>query len=334
MYFNDPKNIFLALFLVAFIAANIIAKLQIKRKSSVATMEGYPSLTKNINTKLRKVKFFLICTALIFFPVALMDFKHGQEEIAIQKKKTDIIILLDISLSMNSQDVFPTRLSRAKKEIESLIQSLNGERVSLIAFANSSITLLPFTTDYRAFTRLLRKVNPMWISSQGTSFATALKSAENILSRSAKDNERFVIIYSDGEDHDEHSPAMAKFIHNKMNARIFSVGIGTGEGASLQLEEEMAKRLTPTYMAEPNIISKLETKTLEALAEVGNGMLILPQYESFSFRRLTKEITKNTKTDKKADTLLIGKSRHHYFVAILIFVLFLELFLKERKTEK
>lgn len=334
MHFDEPKSIFLLLFFFLFIIAGVVSKLQMKKRDAITTMEGYPSLAKNLNARLRKLRFFLIGAALVIFPIALMDFKYGQEEIAIRKKKTDIIILLDVSLSMNSQDIFPTRLNRAKKEIESLIQSLNGERVALIAFANSSITLLPFTTDYRAFIRLLRKANPTWISSQGTSFATAFKSAENILGRSAADNERFVIVYSDGENHDGHSLAMARLLHNKMGARIFTVGIGTGEGASLQLEDPFIRRLTPQNTTDPSVITKLDTKTLEALAEAGDGLLVLPQYESFSFRRLSKEITKNTKTDKKTDTLLVGKSRHHYFVALLLFALCLELFLKERKEEK
>lgn len=334
MHFTEPNNIFLLAFFFLFLGLLFIKKKQKAQKiKKIATNEQYSRLTNNLRNHRNTWRNVLIGLSFVFFPLSLMEFKSGQEEVFVRGKNSDIVILLDISFSMQSKDVFPNRLNRAKREIESLLARLEGERVSLIAFANSAITLLPFTRDYQTISHLVRKVSPTWVSAQGTSLATALLSTKDIFERN-KDigNDKYIIIYSDGENHDSQSIKAAKELTN-MDVRIFSVGIGTKEGITLTLTEEMKKNLLLGNKNQQQIITKLQTKNLETIANLGNGFLILPEYENFSFNRIVNEISKTTFGKDQMKTTLREKSRYHYFVAILIFLLYAEIFLNDRKEK-
>ena len=113
----------------------------------------------------------------------------------------DIVIALDVSTSMDSDDVSPTRLKKAKFEMGSLFKKLNGDRVAIIVFAGSSHLYLPLTTDYEAALLFLDQIDTSIIPTQGTSISSAIQTAINTY-QDESEKYKVLVLISDGEDHE------------------------------------------------------------------------------------------------------------------------------------
>ena len=97
-------------------------------------------------------KFFpvLYLLAFVFLILAMVDFLGGKEEMKIQQKVNSVIFLLDVSNSMNAQDVQPSRLEQAKNILINTIQNLGDDKVGIVVFAGDAQSIMPLTTDYSA----------------------------------------------------------------------------------------------------------------------------------------------------------------------------------------
>ncbi|GIS54727.1 hypothetical protein Ct9H90mP29_17690 [bacterium] len=97
----------------------------------------------------------------------------------VERKGVDLVIALDTSISMDSKDVTPSRLEKAKFELGQLIRYLKGDRVAIIVFAGSSHLYLPLTTDYEAAMLFLNEIDTKMIPTQGTVLSSAMNTALN-----------------------------------------------------------------------------------------------------------------------------------------------------------
>ena len=110
---------------------------------------------------------------------------------------------------MDSKDVTPSRLEKAKFELGQLIRYLKGDRVAIIVFAGSSHLYLPLTTDYEAAMLFLNEIDTKMIPTQGTVLSSAMNTALNAFTNEP-DKFRVMLLVSDGEDHDGKAIELAK----------------------------------------------------------------------------------------------------------------------------
>ena len=104
-----------------------------------------------------KAAMMIICVLFLIF--TLIEPKWGYHWEEVEKKGIDIVIAVDTSRSMLADDVKPNRLEVAKREIEDLLNVLEGDRVGLVVFAGSAFTYCPLTSDYGAFRLFLNDLN-------------------------------------------------------------------------------------------------------------------------------------------------------------------------------
>lgn len=110
----------------------------------------------------------------------------------------DIMLVLDVSASMQAADIAPQRLQRAQLEITDILWRLRGERIGLIAFSGSAGVLAPLTRDYAAFAHYLELADPGLFTVPGSNLAAALELAlQHLPPRTAQ--ARAVLLVSDGE---------------------------------------------------------------------------------------------------------------------------------------
>lgn len=167
------------------------------RKSRFGSTRAGTLLSSGNNRSIRK--YILLSIGFLLLIIALANLQQGTKSETIRAERTDIFILLDISSSMDTRDLSPSRLERAKKWISGLIERRKGDRIGLILFAGSAYLQMPLTTDYAAAMMFVQNASTQLAGNQGTAIGEAIKLAVESQNEKASG---LLLIVSDGEDHD------------------------------------------------------------------------------------------------------------------------------------
>ncbi len=228
--------------------------------------ELFSFLTKKVNLNSIKIKNRLILSGLFFLTIAASGPQIGTRVRPVERRGVDLVIVLDTSKSMDANDVTPSRLSKAKFELNKLITNLRGDRVSIIVFAGSSHLYLPLTTDYEAALLFLNEIETDMIPNQGTSLSSALNTAFTAFT---EEHEKFkvVLLVSDGEDHEGEAIDVAK--KAAMDGMIINtVAVGSDEGGLIPIEPENKYKRDKKGRL---VTSKVDQIILKDIAQAGNG---------------------------------------------------------------
>ncbi|MBF0106180.1 MAG: VWA domain-containing protein, partial [Deltaproteobacteria bacterium] len=212
------------------------------------------------------IRFVLFFTALALLGFALLKPYSDYEMREVKRKGVDLYFLVDLSQSMLAQDVGPSRIGRAQREITDFIKALQGDRVGLIGFAGTSYVFVPLTVDYAAFDLFTSELSPDAIPINGTDIKGALQKAVESFKTQTKNTSKAVMMITDGEDSVGLDQAMLDDI-KKMGVKVFVIGIGTEGGAPIPLPEGGYK----TDKAGKVVITKLDEPALQRVAMVTGG---------------------------------------------------------------
>ena len=273
MQWGELHNIWLIILLVIVIYLSItVFQWRERVKKTFADKELFPFVFPITSSKRYGFKIVAFCVALFFIVLALMDPLYGERDIQVKREGIDMVFLLDLSSSMNTQDVAPSRLEKATKLISETLNQLGGDRASLVAFAANAYTISPLTNDYAAIDSYLQNVNTELISSQGTNYLNAVQEASKSFKGSANTS-KLIVLISDGEDN-ENTVSQAAKIAKDNGIHIVTVGVGTEKGGPIPVfyngyAEDYKKDETGS-----TVISHLEDKNLRELAKDTNGTYI------------------------------------------------------------
>ena len=220
---------------------------------------------KNLPAPSRRLRWRL-WAGLALLVVALARPQWGRIEEAVFDQSREILVALDLSRSMLADDVKPTRLDRAKLLITSLLEPLKGERVGLIVFAGTSFLQSPLSADYEILREFLPALTPDYLPEGGSNYQAMLQTAIDAFNASSS-ADRFLIVLSDGEATDDQWKRTAETLKAK-GVRVLGLGVGTAEGAMLP---DGAGGLVKDERGAV-VLSKLESGTLQQLAEITGGM--------------------------------------------------------------
>lgn len=210
--------------------------------------------------------------ALVCFALALAQPQCGEKAEVAKRRGIDVVVALDASKSMYARDVTPSRLERAKLELTTLLDSLKGDRVGIVAFAGDAFIQCPLTSDYSAAKLFLRAVDPEQMPQGGSNIGAALQLSRQVLEnadRGAKD--RVVVLLSDGEDLTgdvkEGIDGLKEF-----GARVLAVGIGSDTGETIPVLNKAGDVVG--YKKDENgttVITRLDRAGLTAIAAATDG---------------------------------------------------------------
>ncbi len=205
-----------------------------------------------------------------FFVVALSRPQFGQKEKSMLVSEHSVVFLIDLSRSMLTRDISPSRLEMVKQEIFKSLKLLGDVRIGLVAFAGSVDVISPMTSDLEAIESYVDSLGVDSISSQGTQIRVGLEEAKNLFERTMGDNEgsRLIVLFSDGETHDKESLSYVKEL-SKENYKVITVGVGTESGGFVPEEEGSS-----SYIRDKSgqaVVSKPNFEALKALASTGEG---------------------------------------------------------------
>lgn len=264
-----------------------------KRKNIFIFSSSTSRINKIISSKVNYNLFFLkrkiILTGLLFLTLSASGPQVGTRIKPIERKGVDLVIALDTSTSMNSEDVTPSRLEKSKFELAQLIKNLKGDRVAIIVFAGASHLYLPLTTDYEAALLFLNEIDTEMIPTQGTSISAALN---NAISAFQDDPEKFkvLLLISDGEDHEGEAIEIAKKA-SKVGLMINTVGVGSNSGSLVPIKNFNSNKKSYKRNNDGNLITSIpNVKILQEISKAGNGKSFWFSNNGDSYKIILNEI--------------------------------------------
>lgn len=264
--------------------------------SNFANPHLLKSLAVSFNQKKENKRIILLLTAMLMMILALLRPQWGFVWQEVQQQGADIFVVVDVSKSMLTKDVLPSRLGRVKLAIEDLAEQLQGDRIGLIAFAGSAFVQCPLTIDYNGFLMAANDLNAGIIPQPGTNIASAINQAIESFSAGSEGTSRVLIIITDGETHEGDAAAAAvKAAENKII--IHTIGVGTAEGELISIIDEEGKS---TFLKDDQgrvIKSRINEAVLQEIAFKSGGTYIKSTPIQFGLEFLYKN--KISVSDKK-----------------------------------
>ena len=239
--FEHPEYLYWLLVIPVLIAIyifiRIINKRQFKKFADNKFLEFLIPLASRARSNTKFILFILVITLGIF---AAANLQTGSKMEEVKREGIDMFFCIDISNSMNAEDIAPNRLERSKQAINNIINQLRGDRIGIIIFAGNAYVQLPITTDYAAAKLFLSTINTSLIPSQGTEIGSAINLA--IKSFGNSENSKAIIVISDGEDHENGDAVKAAQEAAKLGIKIYTIGMGLEDGAPIPLYNQYGKR--------------------------------------------------------------------------------------------
>jgi len=289
-----------------------------------------PRLLQGSRPKRRRLREWLGIIGVLFLVLALIGPQVGRKLTEVKRVGVDIIIALDTSISMDAEDITPSRLERSKYEVSKFIDRLYGDRVGLVAFAGISYLHCPLTLDYSAAKLFLDAVDTGIIGTQGTAIAEAIQTALQAFQGEEKKHKVLVMI-SDGEDH-EGDIATAARQASEEGVIIFSVGCGSLSGAPIPLRDEKTGTDFKRDRAGHVVTTALEEKTLQEIANLTGGSYYNMGLEASVFEKIYEEIMRLEKKELRSHEYSDFESRYQIFLLIGLLFILAEILLPEKNV--
>ena len=233
---------------------------------------------------------------------------------------------------MNAEDIAPNRLERSKQAINNLINKLKGDRIGIIIFAGNAYVQLPITTDYAAAKMFLSTINTSLIPSQGTEIGAAINLAAKSFGTS--ENEKAIVIISDGEDHVNGDAVKAAQEAAKLGIKIYTIGMGLEDGAPIPLYNQYGKRTGYKKDREGNIvITKLDDSLLRQISEIGNGIYRRASNSNVGLDDIFNEINKSEKSEIESKVFTDYEDQFQWFLGAAILLLIIEILISSGKKD-
>ncbi|WP_442265207.1 VWA domain-containing protein [Tenacibaculum sp. ZS6-P6] len=288
-------------------------------------------LAPNASTFKPILKLIFLLVGLSFLIISLVNPKMGTKLKTVKREGVDIIFALDVSKSMLAKDIAPNRLEKSKQIISKIIDKLGSDRVGIIIYAGNAYPLLPITTDHAAAKMFLQNANPDMVSSQGTAINEALDLSKTYYNNDEQTN-KFLVIISDGEDHQEETKQKAQDIANE-GVKVYTIGVGTETGGPIPIELNGGHIGYKKNRQGETVITKRKADVLESIASVANGKYIDGNKTEQPVKMIEKIISNAQKSEFETTQFSDYKDQFQWFIGIGILFLVIDLFFFERKTK-
>ena len=299
-------EILLILTFIIFYLIYIVRLLRINSRISVSF--------KGVITKIifRSTYFFLMIIALLG-----PSFGSSKKEIKVIGK--DIMIAIDLSESMNANDIQPSRLEKIKFELKKIIDEFSSDRIGIIMFSNEAYIQCPLTYDKNALNLFIETLNTELVPNSGTDFGPPLDlSLDKLLTNKIQENDKskIIILISDGEDFGENTYEIVDKI-KESSIKLFTVGIGTAQGTKITLRNGLFKK----DKNGKEVITKLNSTSLKKIANETKGKYFEISNQINQINGMIYEI-KEIKGDLIDSKFMdVTKNKYFYFLFVALMLM-------------
>jgi len=288
-------------------------------------------LAPNTSTFKSVLKLCFLLIGFSFLIISLVNPKMGTKLKTVKREGVDVVFALDVSKSMLAEDIAPNRLEKAKQIISKIIDKLGSDRVGIIIYAGNSYPLLPITTDHAAAKMFLQNANPDMVSSQGTAINEALNLAKTYYNNDEQTN-RFLIIISDGEDHQDETKQVAQEM-SKEGVKVYTIGVGTEKGGPIPMKVNGSLIGYKKDRKGETVITKRKPEVLEAVANAAGGRYIDGNKTKKPVDFIEELIANAQKNEFETKQFSDYKDQFQWFIGIGILFLLIDVFFLDKKTK-
>ena len=330
--FANPDYLYFLLVLPVVVLLWVINRVRQKRAlnrfgESVMVVKLIPEASE-IRSLL---KLCIQLLALISGIIMIARPQFGSKLESVNKEGVEIIIALDVSNSMLSEDIQPTRLERARQSISRLIDQFVDDKIGLIVFAGDAYTQIPVTSDYLSAKMFLSTVGPDMVSKQGTAIGSAIDLGIRSFSPNNKESKALIII-SDGENHEDDPVTKAKEAA-EVGVVIHTIGIGSADGAPIPMitngKKDFLKDIEGT-----TVISRLDEKTLQEIASVAGGNYVRASNTNIGLNDIFSNIKNMNSQETEGITYTEYNEQYQFFAAAMIVLLLIDFLIMDKKNKK
>jgi Ca-activated chloride channel family protein len=322
--FKNPSAALLLVVLVPMIGIYFwFLKWKNERYRKLGNTSVHRAILVPISSLQTFMKFFLFRNTIVFIILAMMQPVFGSQKVASTKESMDLIVALDISSSMNVQDIDnkTSRLDIAKRAMIQLINHLHGERLGIVVFAGNAYVQLPLTIDYEAAKMYVNEIETGMISEQGTNLAAALSVAKQMFP--ATKTSKAILMISDAEDHEGGLiKILSQLKENQIELSI--LGIGTTTGGMIPnnpFRAEFGHKLDEKGMP---VISRMNPTLIKQIARQVAGTYRLTENAYPDLSELLQKIKHMKRQKVNSMEFDVKENRYQFplFLAIISWFLF------------
>lgn len=286
-------------------------------------------VVRQFGTSIRSVliKFLIRTTYMGLIIGAILGPTIGSLNKTSQALGKDLFIAVDLSNSMNADDVRPSRLERGKFELLKLINQIDDSRIGLFVFTSEAFILTPLTYDKSSLKLFIQQLNTDLIADNGTSFNSILDAVSYKFSK-ATYRDRFVkslLVLTDGEDFEPLPDSTLRAL-NEQHVNVFFWGVGTVEGSKIPLQ-------TGGFLKDNQgneVVSKLNTVTIQSIINKVSGKYFRLNQNQNDINAILDSFAqlKNTRIDERK--FMVDNNRYAYFLWVALLLISIDIILTVR----
>lgn len=238
-----------------------------RRRLAFASQNMLDRIASHKPTRRPVIKWGMIVAAFILLSIGIMRPQGGLKEEAVMGEGLDLIVALDISQSMNANDIEGnSRLDVAKAILGRMLNGLRDDRIGLVVFAGETMVQSPLSYDKNAFLTFLERVNPSLLAKQGTNLAGAITTSIDRFDMTASQS-KVIILMSDGEDSEKDRLQKAIEEASRKRIPVFTVGIGSEKGGYIPEGRTWFGDIVYKRHKGQPVITRLDETNLKEIAE-------------------------------------------------------------------
>jgi len=330
--FDNPSYLYLTLIIPIVIIINwFYMAWRNKIQKFFSNNKLLDQISPNRSNFKLNLKLVLELFIILFLSIALANPKIGTELKSINREGVDIVFAIDVSKSMLAEDVAPNRLTRSKRIISEIINSLSSDRVGIVAYAAQAIPQVPLTTDFASVKNFLQVIDTDMLSSQGTSIDSALNLSVNFFDQNS-DTNRVLILISDGEDHDDIPDSIINLI-SENNINLITIGVGQEAGTTIPIKIDGT---VDSYKKDINgdvVITKRNSDFLLKIASSSKGEYIDGNSTEDALELVKTKLDKIDKSEFESSEFVEYKQQFQIFILLSLLFIISDIFIFQTKTK-
>ncbi len=317
--FANPEYLYLIVIIpILWILFIVASRNRRRRLAKFGNVELLKTLMPNVSRGRVRVKFILLLCSLFFMFLGLARPQFGSKLREERSQGVEMMLVVDLSNSMLAEDFEPNRLERTKYAIDRLFEGMDQDRVGLVAFAGDAQVQLPITSDYRMAQAYTSRLSPSLVAVQGTDIGKGIDLA--LLSYSDKaDESRVMILITDGENHDQSAIEAAQRA-KAQGVKIYTIGIGTPEGAPITIDGEFIRDANGDI-----VVTKLGEEMLQEIATITEGAYVRASAQSIGLEEIVEEINRMEKGELSTVEFEEYNEQFQYMLALALLFMIIEI---------
>ncbi len=298
----------------------------LKRFAQSGTLERMVPGTSTTRTVLR---FLLLRHGLAFTMIAMAGPQFGTRLEEVKAEGIDLVVAIDVSSSMDCQDLRPSRMEAARRAMAQLIDRMRGDRLGMVVFAGDAFVQLPITTDRSAAKLFLNTVNTNAVGTPGTAIGAAIEMAQESFSADSPGSKAIIVI-TDGENHEDDAEGAARKAAGA-GIVVHTVGMGTSEGGPLPIIRNGQVNGFRKDNQGNTVVSRLNEPMLQRIAAAGNGVYIRATQGDNGIQRLVDDLRSMDTTEMDSYVFTAHEDHFQYPLVLALVMCVLAMATGERR---